>query len=502
MNVLVVLGHPSPRSLCAGLAEAYADGAQKSGAQVRMLRLGELSFDVNYPIGREHEPEEPDLAEARRLVSWADHLVLVFPNWWGTMPALMKGFIDRIFAPGYAFNMHEDGTWDRLLRGKSAQLIITMDTPRWVYHLIYRKPGVNALRKATLQFCGVHPVRTLTFGTVFDSTPAQRRQWIDEAREAGLALGRGVPNAAERFRAKVASWIRAMRLQFYPMTWFAYTVGAMAAGGGGAVFHRPLYWLGYALIFLLEIATVFLNEYFDYESDKRNRYFSPFNGGSRVLVDGSLSFRELRFGILLVTAGFLLCGLSLYAVSGTPPVTLTLVLLASAILCLGYTSPPFKFSHRGLGEFDVALTHSFLVMLIGYLLLGGRISDGFPWLASIPLFLSILPAILLSSLPDLEADQQTGKRTLAVSQGGRRVIGLAIAATIASAATAVVWHLKSLAGGVYLGATFVIPFHAAWLLSWLNRYRDAVPTGRINKLLVVALTYILWFAVIPFVNSV
>jgi putative NADPH-quinone reductase/4-hydroxybenzoate polyprenyltransferase len=502
MKVLVVLGHPNGESLCAGLADAFTDGAMQVGQEVRTLRLGEIAFDINYPIGREHAPEEPDLAAAREAVSWADHLVFVFPNWWGTMPALMKGFVDRIFKPGYAFNMHEDGTWDQLLRGKTAQLIVTMDTPGWVYRHIYRQPGINALKRATLGFCGIHPVRTLTFGTVFDSTPARRRRWLDRAREAGAALAEGVPNPREALRAKAASWIRAMRLQFYPMTWFAYTVGAMAAGGGQAIFRQPLYWLGYAALFLLEFATVLLNEYFDYDSDRRNRNFSPFNGGSRVLVDGSLSFREVRYGILVVTGGFVLCSYSLFGVTDAPGVTLSTLLLAAAVLCLGYTAPPFKFSHRGLGEFDVALTHSFLVTLLGYLLMGGGIFDEFPWLASVPLFLSILPAILLSGLPDLEADTAAGKRTLAVSQGGRRVIELAMAATAASAATAVVWHLANVAGGVYAGAAYFIPVHAAWLLSRLQRYRDTTPKGRINKLMVLSLTYILWFVVIPFANSV
>lgn len=502
MKVLVILGHPNPGSLCAGLAEAFAQGAEQAKVEVRTLMLCDLSFDINYPFGREDAPEEPDLAKARGLVSWADHLVFVFPNWWGAMPALMKGFVDRIFTPGYAFRLHEDGTWDKLLSGKSAQLIVTMDTPGWVYRHIYKKPGVNALKKATLEFCGIGPVRVLTFGTVFNSTPARRSQWIARARATGLRLARGVPDSGETLRAKAASWVRAMRLQFYPMTWFAYTVGAMAAGGGQAVFRQPLYWLGYAVIFLLEFGTVLLNEYFDYESDRRNRNSSPFNGGSRVLVDGSLTFREVRFGILLALTGFILCSYSLYGVAEIPRVTLTLVLLIAAVLCLGYTAPPLKFSHRGLGEFDVALTHSFLVTLLGYLLLGGRIVDEFPWLASVPLFLSILPAIMLSGLPDREADTAAGKRTLAVSQGGQRVILFAMAATSISAVTAVLWHWGNVAGGIYSGAAYFIPIHAAWLLSRLQQYRYVVPEGRINKLMVLSLTYILWFVIIPFVNSI
>lgn len=347
VKVLLVLGHPHSASLCGALAEAYAEGARSAGASVETLRLGELSFDVNYPVGREDAPEEADLARARDMVSRADHLVLVYPNWWGAMPALLKGFIDRIFKPGYAFRMHDDGSWDGLLKGKSAHLIVTMDTPRWVYRWIYGRPSINAMKKATLQFCGVGPVRVTTFGTVFDSTPAQRAAWLARARAEGLHLAQGVPDRAERLRAKAAVWFRAMRLQFYPMTWFAYAVGAMAAGGGAEILARPLFWLGYAAVFLLEFAAVLVNEYFDYESDRNNRNFSPFNGGSRVLVDGALSFREARRGIALAVLAFALCGAALLHAAGAAATGVGLALGAALVLCLGYTAPPLRLSHRG-----------------------------------------------------------------------------------------------------------------------------------------------------------
>lgn len=500
LKVLLVLGHPQSASLCGALAEAYAEGARGAGASVETLRLGELKFDINYPVGREDDPEEPDLARARDMLSRADHLVLVYPNWWGAMPALLKGFIDRIFKPGYAFRMHSDGTWDGLLKGRSGHLIVTMDTPGWVYRWIYGQPGINALRKATLQFCGIRPVRVTTFGTVFDSNPAQRAAWLARARAEGLRLAQGVPDRAERLRAKAATWLRAMRLQFYPMTWFAYAVGAMAAGGGSQALTQPLFWLGYAVVFMLEFATVLVNEYFDYESDRNNRNFSPFNGGSRVLVDGALSFREVRQGITFAVLAFVLCGALLLHAAGAVGVGLTLG--AALILCLGYTAPPLRLSHRGFGELDVAFTHSFLVLLFGYLLFGGHAGDGFPWLASLPLFLAIIPAIVLSALPDHQADLAAGKRTLAVSQGADRVIVLAMSATAASALAALVWHTGTIAAGVYAGISWFAVPHAVWLLHLLRKHRaGGEHSGRINGLMAAALSYILWFAIIPFLNT-
>ena len=106
--MLVILGHPRRDSLCGALAGAYADGARAAGHEVRFLALGDLDFD---PIRREGygeaPPLEPDLVRAQHDISWCDHMAWAYPNWWGTMPALMKGFIDRVILPGFAFRYRE-----------------------------------------------------------------------------------------------------------------------------------------------------------------------------------------------------------------------------------------------------------------------------------------------------------------------------------------------------------------------------------------------------------
>jgi len=95
----------------------------------------------------------------------------VYPIWWGTYPALLKAFIDRVFLPGFAFKYKPDSMfWDKLLKGKTARLIVTMDAPKWYYALVYRSAGHIALKKATLEFCGVKPVTTSTFGSVKSSS--------------------------------------------------------------------------------------------------------------------------------------------------------------------------------------------------------------------------------------------------------------------------------------------------------------------------------------------
>lgn len=83
---------------------------------------------------------EDDIRKARALILWAEHLVFVYPTWWGTLPALLKGFLDRVLTPDFAFITCEGGTgYQGLLGGRSAQLITTMDTPpasmdSWRHH--------------------------------------------------------------------------------------------------------------------------------------------------------------------------------------------------------------------------------------------------------------------------------------------------------------------------------------------------------------------------------
>ncbi|VVO75625.1 hypothetical protein PS732_01555 [Pseudomonas fluorescens] len=183
-RILLILGHPSTTSFCAALAERYAQSALDAGHEVRQLRLGEMVFD---PVLREGYQQiqtlEDDLNAAQSDILWAEHLTLVYPIWWGGIPALLKGFFDRVLLPGFAFKYRKGKAFpDKLLNGRTAHLLVTMDTPPWYYRLIYRMPGLHEVRKTTLEFCGIKPLRTLTFGPVLGSTDQQRRSWLQQAQ--------------------------------------------------------------------------------------------------------------------------------------------------------------------------------------------------------------------------------------------------------------------------------------------------------------------------------
>ncbi len=189
-KILVINGHPNPASLNHALAEAYIAGATESGAQVEYLQIGKLAFNPNLQYGYQQRTElEPDLVDAWQKIQWADHLVWIHPVWWGGLPALMKGFIDRLFLPGMAFRYRENSVWwDKLLTGKTAHIISTMDQPAWYYRLFFGQPSVNQLKKSVLEFCGVKPVRLTTFGIVKTATEAQRKKWITKAELLGRNL--------------------------------------------------------------------------------------------------------------------------------------------------------------------------------------------------------------------------------------------------------------------------------------------------------------------------
>ena len=501
MRCLLILAHPRRDSLCGALFDAYAGGARQAGVECRKLILSEMRFDPDvHTVSPELQPLEPDLVRAQHDIAWAEHLVFIYPTWWGTFPALLKGFLDRVMTPGFAFHHVTHDKWEKLLAGRTADLITTMDTPPLIYRFVYRAPGRQALARATLGYCGLRTARIDTFGPVVASDATQRNRWLDRARTSGSRLIHGALSPAQRRVQWLFAWLAALRLQFYPMTWIAYTVGALAAGASKPMFMTQ-YLLGYLTLFLLEAATVFLNEWFDFDSDRRNQNAGLFTGGSRVLVDGRLDRAAMRKGIglsLLAAVAALLALLT--AAPAASGIGIAALYAVFAMLALSYTVPPLKLSHRGFGELDVALTHSAGAIMAGYVAQGGGWNDNMPWLLALPLGVSILPSILLAGCPDRAADQAAAKRTLVVILGKRRTARLAMAATVAAPTLAALLSLvrpdmATLLGWSAIGGAI----HGTWLWLRLRRFTAGEMPERIDGAIVLALTFILWFCVPPLI---
>ena len=501
-RVLVILGHPrGVRSLSGALAQAYADGARDAGWSVAWCDLAAMAFDPDVvEVSPRAQTLEPDLERLRRAIADADHIALVYPTWWGVAPARLKGALDRVLLPGWAFREIEGGTgYEGLLGGRTAEILTTMDTPAFVYRWIYGAPGHRAMARATLGFCGIDVTRITRFGPVKSADAPVIGRWIARARAIGARLRHGPRGPLGCLAAALSPWVTATRLQFHPMAFLAYWVGALVAAGG-APLDPAAFWLGYAAVFLLEAATVFVNDLGDFESDRRNRFWGPLTGGSRVLVTGALTHTALRRGAAGAFALSLLAVMGLLAAPGVAAGAAAVVYAALAVLAIGYTAPPLKLCHRGLGEFDVALTHSFGVMMLGAAAQGGGLTAAGPLLLAMPLALAVLPAIILSGVPDLDADVAAGKGTLVVRFGVRRALGLAAVSALAAAAAATV--LRHLAGVEALaGIEIAASVHAIVLAVMIVREtRRGEHARRLDGLLALALGYILWFCIVPLVN--
>lgn len=499
MKTVIVLAHPRGlQTLCGAIASEFETGATASGVDVELIDLASLDFDCHLRHSSPNEqPLEPGLLAVKDAINSADHVVFVYPTWWGTFPALLKGMLDRVFTPGWAFREIEGGTgYQGLLGGRTAELITTMDTPGLVYSLVYGAPGRNALGKATLDFCGFDVVRHTRFGTVRDSNAADRIKWLAQARDLGARLHRGPLTLSQRVWRRVSPWLQALRLQFYPMTFIAYWLGA-------AIHTGPIDWrvfaLGYAVLFALEAATVFINDLVDAPSDRDNRFWGPFNGGSRVIQEGKLTPSALYVGTGTASAlsaiGFA-CLVWLAGFSAGFVATYGLL----AVLAIGYTLPPLKLSWRGLGEIDVALTHSLLVMLAGLSAQGGAITTAEAWLFGAPLLLSILPSIILSGIPDHSADQAVGKQTIAVRTGVANAFRISGILAIAAAVSMLVVGYGSLPGSYGSLVPAIVAVHAAWIArSCFQEASRPASARRIDTLMIATLSFILWFCVVPLV---
>ncbi|AJE47060.1 NAD(P)H-dependent oxidoreductase [Celeribacter indicus] len=185
-RILILDAHPGTGRFSTALAARYAQGVRAAGGELREIALRDLAFD---PILHEGyavvQPLEPDLERAFDELLRADHVAFFYPTWWGGHPALLQGFFERVFLPGKAFRYHEkDPFWDKLLKGRSAEIVTTMDTPGFYYRLVYRNSGLTRIRKTILEFTGMR-TRVHAIGNLRGKSAAQRERLLARAEALG-----------------------------------------------------------------------------------------------------------------------------------------------------------------------------------------------------------------------------------------------------------------------------------------------------------------------------
>jgi len=188
-RILLIQGHPDGggRHLCHALEEAYAAGAAAAGHEVRHLRVAELDF----PLLRSQEQWEtgavpPGLVSAQKAIERAQHLVLLFPLWLGDMPALLKGFLEQVARPGFAFSRKGDDPYGHKgLSGRSARVVVTMGMPALVYRWYFRAHSVKSLERNILGFVGIAPVDETLIGSVGELDPKGVAQCLAKLQKLG-----------------------------------------------------------------------------------------------------------------------------------------------------------------------------------------------------------------------------------------------------------------------------------------------------------------------------
>jgi len=186
-RITILLGVEDKDTTPGRLADAYERGAKESGHEVRRINIGDLKFDPLLHKGYKVIQElEPDLKRAQEDIRWCEHLVVVYPNWWSTMPAILKGFFDRAWLPGFAFHFHKGGgyMWDKLLKGRTANVIIIMNAAPLVER-IFNGDYTNEIRRGILKFAGFSPVHLTSFGPAEASTLEHKKTWEKKVLNMG-----------------------------------------------------------------------------------------------------------------------------------------------------------------------------------------------------------------------------------------------------------------------------------------------------------------------------
>lgn len=180
------MGHPDSQSYSGHLADVYEESALQAGHEVERINIGDLDFNPSLKMGyKEIQPLEPDLVMVQEKIRWADHVVFIYPNWWCSMPALMKGMFDRMWLPGFAFNF--DKTTRKLikrLKGKTARVIIVAGTHSPFMTWWQFGDYTNEIAHGILGFAGFD-VEVTPFGPAERVNQEKLNTWSEKVRKLG-----------------------------------------------------------------------------------------------------------------------------------------------------------------------------------------------------------------------------------------------------------------------------------------------------------------------------
>lgn len=189
-RILIIDGHPDPAPghLVHGLADAYQTAAEQAGHQATRINVADLDFTLlrRAEDFRDNAPP-PDIRKTMNALESANHVVLLYPLWLGTLPALTKGFLEQLLRPGFAFDDQAGGWPKGRLSGRSVRVVVTMGAPGWVYRWLFGAHSLKSLERNILKFVGLGPVRKTVLGLVDNAEARQRETWLEQMRDLGRA---------------------------------------------------------------------------------------------------------------------------------------------------------------------------------------------------------------------------------------------------------------------------------------------------------------------------
>jgi putative NADPH-quinone reductase len=188
-KVVIIDGHPdgAKERYVHALAAAFRKGCEAGGHEVQTIAVCSLAFSgIRSSADFLQRRPPPDIREAQEKIQWADHLVILYPLWLGGMPGLLKSFFEQVLRPGFAFDAAKGkGLPRKLLKGRSARIIVTMGMPAFFYRWYFRAHSLRSLERNILAFCGIAPVRSTLVGMVEGMSQRKRTQWLQKVEALG-----------------------------------------------------------------------------------------------------------------------------------------------------------------------------------------------------------------------------------------------------------------------------------------------------------------------------
>lgn len=193
MRTLIVYNHPREGSFCSAIRDAVENGLKTGNHEYKVIDLDRDGFD---PVMREKdlkafvtagrigedglEEVDPLVLRYMKMMRWAEQIVMIFPIWWMTTPAMTKGFIDKVIFPGIVYKMEGGKLVSKLSSLKQVTIITTMNTPSEVYHDIFGNSLEGSLIKGTFNQIGIHDIRWISLNMVKQAGDEKRWVWLDE----------------------------------------------------------------------------------------------------------------------------------------------------------------------------------------------------------------------------------------------------------------------------------------------------------------------------------